>query len=78
MSTGPRIGLAGDGSGGRYFHAPMLATLARIDFAGVVTTSAERDRHLLPAGQLQQAAGVALVRAEHERSCRPGRVHPKR
>ncbi|HEY5822276.1 MAG TPA: Gfo/Idh/MocA family oxidoreductase [Propionibacteriaceae bacterium] len=37
-----RIGLAGYGFGGRYFHAPMLSTATNIDFVGVVTASAER------------------------------------
>jgi predicted dehydrogenase len=37
-----RIGLAGYGFGGRYFHAPFLASAAECDFLGVVTTSAQR------------------------------------
>ena len=37
-----RFGLAGYGFGGRYFHAPLLATAAGCEFLGVVTTSAER------------------------------------
>lgn len=37
-----RIGLAGYGTGGRYFHAPLLAAAAGCEFIGVVTTSAER------------------------------------
>jgi predicted dehydrogenase len=37
-----RIGLAGYGFGGRYFHAPFLASAAECEFLGVVTTSAER------------------------------------
>ncbi|HEY6396705.1 MAG TPA: Gfo/Idh/MocA family oxidoreductase [Solirubrobacteraceae bacterium] len=39
-----RIGLAGYGFGGRYFHAPFLASAAECEFLGVVTSSAER-RH---------------------------------
>ena len=39
-----RIGLVGYGFGGRFFHAPFLATAAGCEFLGVVTTSAER-RH---------------------------------
>jgi predicted dehydrogenase len=42
--TGVRIGLAGYGFGGRYFHAPFLAAAPECDFIGVVTTSAERQR----------------------------------
>ena len=34
-----RIGLAGYGFGGRYFHAPLIASAANCEFLGVVTTS---------------------------------------
>jgi predicted dehydrogenase len=37
-----RIGLVGYGFGGRWFHAPLLASAAEVDFLGVVTTSPER------------------------------------
>ena len=37
-----RIGLVGYGYGGRYFHAPLIAGAVECEFAGVVTTSAER------------------------------------
>ena len=37
-----RIGLVGYGFGGRYFHAPLLASADECDFVGVVTTSPER------------------------------------
>lgn len=37
-----RIGLVGYGFGGRYFHAPMIASAQECEFVGVVTTSAER------------------------------------
>ena len=37
-----RFGLVGYGFGGRYFHAPLLATAPRCEFVGVVTTSPER------------------------------------
>ena len=37
-----RIGLAGYGFGGRYFHAPFLASAAECEFLGVITTSAQR------------------------------------
>ncbi|MEU1662364.1 Gfo/Idh/MocA family oxidoreductase [Streptomyces sparsogenes] len=42
MSAPLRIGLAGYGFGGRYFHAPLLASAPDCDFLGVVTTSPER------------------------------------
>jgi predicted dehydrogenase len=37
-----RIGLAGYGLGGRYFHAPLIASAENCEFLGVVTTSPER------------------------------------
>src|SRR3954447_6438507 len=37
-----RFGLVGYGFGGRYFHAPLLASAAECAFLGVVTTSAQR------------------------------------
>ena len=37
-----RIGLMGYGFGGRFFHAPLIASSSRCDFVGVVTTSSER------------------------------------
>ncbi len=37
-----RIGLAGYGFGGRYFHSPLLASAPECEFLGVVTTSSER------------------------------------
>ncbi|GIF62831.1 oxidoreductase [Asanoa ishikariensis] len=41
-----RFGLVGYGFGGRYFHAPLLASAPDIDFAGVVTRSPERRAEL--------------------------------
>lgn len=41
-----RIGLVGYGKGGRYFHAPLLASLPAATFAGVVTRSASRREEL--------------------------------
>ncbi|KMM80874.1 Gfo/Idh/MocA family protein [Pseudomonas deceptionensis] len=41
-----RIGLVGFGHGGRFFHAPLIASLPGVTFAGVVTRSPER-RQLL-------------------------------
>jgi predicted dehydrogenase len=40
--TPVRIGLLGYGFGGRYFHAPLLASTADCDFVGVVTSSEAR------------------------------------
>ena len=44
--TATRIGLVGYGSGGRIFHAPLLAAADGVEFAGVVTRSAERRAEL--------------------------------
>ena len=41
-----RIGLAGYGFGGRIFHAPLLASAPGVEFAGVVTRSAQRRAEL--------------------------------
>jgi predicted dehydrogenase len=42
MTQAVRIGLLGYGFGGRYFHAPLLASAPECDFMGVVTSSPER------------------------------------
>jgi len=43
MSRTPvRVGLAGYGFGGRYFHAPLIASAPECEFVGVVTRSRER------------------------------------
>ncbi|MEV4636759.1 Gfo/Idh/MocA family oxidoreductase [Actinoplanes sp. NPDC049548] len=47
--TATRIGLVGYGSGGRIFHAPLLASAEGVEFAGVVTRSAERREELAKA-----------------------------
>src|SRR3954447_9969089 len=44
MTAPVRIGLVGYGFGGRYFHAPLLASAANCDFAGVVTTDPARQQ----------------------------------
>ena len=41
-----RIGLIGYGKGGRFFHAPLLASLSGATFVGVVTRSDERRQAL--------------------------------
>ena len=46
MSDAVKFGLVGYGSGGRLFHAPLLASAENVDFVGVVTTSAERRTEL--------------------------------
>ena len=49
MTDAVRFGLVGYGSGGRIFHAPLLASAAGVEFTGVVTRSPER-RAQLPDG----------------------------
>jgi predicted dehydrogenase len=46
VSAPVRIGLAGYGLGGRYFHAPLIASAKNCEFLGVVTTSPERRRQV--------------------------------
>ena len=64
-----RFGLIGYGFGGRYFHAPLLASASGIDFAGVVTRSADRraelaaDRPGVPAYDSLQDLATAGVQA---------------
>jgi predicted dehydrogenase len=41
-----RFGLVGYGSGGRYFHAPLLASAPGVDFVAVVTRSEQRRAQL--------------------------------
>ncbi|TDV63435.1 Gfo/Idh/MocA family oxidoreductase [Pseudomonas sp. LP_7_YM] len=41
-----KIGLIGYGKGGRFFHAPLIASMPGTTFAGVVTTSPERRQDL--------------------------------
>ncbi|WP_105975657.1 Gfo/Idh/MocA family protein [Streptomyces geranii] len=68
MTDAPiRIGLAGYGFGGRYFHAPLLASAPDCDFLGVVTTSAERRKQVADELNLPTYDSLeALVRAGAE------------
>jgi predicted dehydrogenase len=66
-----RIGLVGYGHGGRFFHAPLIATLPGATFVGVVTRSPERRQQLAndhpglkafdSIGQIVEAGVDALV-----------------
>lgn len=58
MPAPVRIGLAGYGLGGRYFHAPLIASAANCEFLGVLTTSPERRRQV--AGDLGRPAFASL------------------
>jgi hypothetical protein len=46
VSAPVRIGLAGYGLGGRFYHAPLIASAENCEFLGVVTTSPERRRQV--------------------------------
>ena len=56
MSDAVRFGLVGYGSGGRIFHAPLLASAANVELVGVVTTNEQRRRELA-----EQRPGVTAV-----------------
>ncbi|MCO5996821.1 Gfo/Idh/MocA family protein [Actinoallomurus rhizosphaericola] len=58
MTAPLRIGLAGYGFGGRYFHAPLLASAPECAFLGVVTTSPERRKQV--AAELDRPAYASL------------------
>ena len=58
MPSPIRIGLAGYGLGGRYFHAPLIASAPDCEFLGVVTTSPERRRQV--AADLGRPAFASL------------------
>jgi predicted dehydrogenase len=63
--TPVRFGLVGYGFGGRYFHAPLIATAPECELVGVVTSSPERQALVareLP-GTATFASLVALVDA---------------
>lgn len=75
-----RIGLVGYGKGGRYFHAPLIASLREATFVGVVTRSAERRAELAqdhPGAQAFDsladlvAAGVDAVAISTPMASRP-------
>ena len=61
MAEAVRYGLVGYGSGGRIFHAPLIASAPDVEFVGVVTRSPDR-RAQLPDG-LQAFDTVADIAA---------------
>ena len=78
MPAPVRIGLAGYGLGGRYYHAPLIASAANCEFLGVVTTSPERRRqaaedHGLPA--FDDLAELASAGAEAVTISTPADTH---
>jgi predicted dehydrogenase len=70
MAASPvRLGLVGYGFGGRYFHAPLIASASGSEFAGVVTRSPDRRAELsedhpdVPAYDSLEALAAAGVEA---------------
>ncbi|MEU8813520.1 Gfo/Idh/MocA family oxidoreductase [Actinoplanes sp. NPDC048796] len=68
MSDAVRFGLVGYGSGGRIFHAPLIASAGNIEFLGVVTTNEERRAELgkqhPEAAAFDSIADIAAAGAE--------------
>ncbi|WP_028061824.1 Gfo/Idh/MocA family oxidoreductase [Candidatus Solirubrobacter pratensis] len=77
--TMTRIGLAGYGFGGRIFHAPLIASAAGAELAGVVTRSPERRAELaadhpgVPA--FDSLAGLAAAGADAVAISTPADTH---
>ncbi|GAB7527880.1 Gfo/Idh/MocA family oxidoreductase [Pseudomonas sp. 3A(2025)] len=78
-----RIGLVGYGKGGRFFHAPLIASLPEATFVGVVTRSPERRQELArDYPQVQAfdslselvAAGVDVVAISTPLAARHGQI----
>jgi predicted dehydrogenase len=74
-----RIGLVGFGFGGRYFHAPLLASASECEFLGVVSSSAQRRAEFTERfpgrrafDSLEDLAGAG---AEAVTICTPARTH---
>jgi predicted dehydrogenase len=74
-----RIGLAGYGFGGRYFHAPLLASAAGCEFLGVITRSPERAaavRQTLPGREIYpDLESLAAAGAEAVAISTPANTH---
>jgi predicted dehydrogenase len=78
MSDAVKFGLVGYGTGGRIFHAPLLASAANIDFLGVVTTSPERRAELAKRPGLtafDSLAALAAAGAEAVSISTPAATH---
>ena len=79
MITPLRIGLAGYGFGGRYFHAPFLAAAAECEFLGVITTSEQRRREFAEQfpgrATFDSLEQLAAAGAEAVTICTPAATH---
>jgi predicted dehydrogenase len=74
-----RIALAGYGFGGRYFHAPFLASAPDVDFLGVVTRSAQRraqfEAEFPGRATFDSLEDVVAAGAEAVTICTPAATH---
>ena len=78
MPAPVRIGLAGYGLDGRYFHAPLIASATNCEFLGVVTTSPERRRQVaedLGRPAFASLEELASARAEAVAISTPAATH---
>jgi predicted dehydrogenase len=79
MSDAVKFGLVGYGSGGRIFHAPLLASAGNVDFLGVVTRSDERRAELTKqhpaATAFDSLAELAAAGAEAVSISTPAATH---
>src|SRR5690349_17167062 len=79
MSDAVKFGLVGYGSGGRIFHAPLLASAANVDFVGVVTRSEQRRAELAKqhpaATAFDSLAALAAAGAEAVSISTPAATH---
>src|SRR5919112_4057769 len=74
-----KFGLVGYGFGGRYFHAPLIASAGECEFLGVVTSSSER-RALVAADHpgldtFDSLQGLAAAGAEAVAISTPADTH---
>jgi predicted dehydrogenase len=74
-----RIGLVGYGFGGRYFHAPLIASAPDCELVGVVTNSPERREqvgaHFPGTGTFDSLEQLAAAGAEAVTICTPADTH---
>ena len=79
MSDAVRFGLVGYGSGGRVFHAPLLASADNVEFVGVVTTNDERRAELAAqrpgVAAFDSIAALAAAGAEAVSISTPAATH---
>ena len=78
MSAPVRIGLVGYGLGGRFYHAPLIASAENCEFLGVVTASPDRRRQVaedLGRPSFASLADLASAGAEGVAISTPASTH---